>query len=106
MSINLPLTVKIMLDKRSSDAPYVVYCPELDVASCGPTEEKARSMLKDAIEITLREAHKQGTLEKYLEEVGFFKDDKKGVFISPKVSYEPYYFSVPKFLAAKFACLV
>ena len=55
MSISLPLTTKIFLDKRSSDAQYVAYCPELDVASCGPTKEKARFMLSEAIKIVLEE---------------------------------------------------
>lgn len=106
MSIGFPLTVKMMLDGRSSDAPYIAYCPELDVSSCGPTEEKARLMLKQAIGITLNEAAKKGTLEEYMENVGFIRDRKNNVYQSPKVSYEPYYFLVPDFLEKELACLV
>ena len=105
MDLTLPLTVKIMVDKRSADAPYVAYCPELDVTSCGSTKEKARGMLWEAIDIVLEDAHERGTLEEYLSQVGFFKDEKRKVFISPKVSYEPYYLPIPKFLEKKFACL-
>lgn len=106
MTLTLPLTIKIMFDNRSSDAPYVSYCPELDIASCGPTEEKARLMLKEAIEIVLKDAKERGTLDEYLEEVGFLKDKSKKKYIVPKVNYEPYYLSLPKFLEGKFACLV
>lgn len=51
-------TVEISYDKESSDAPFVAYNPELDVASCGPTEEKARENLKEAIEIVLEPIEK------------------------------------------------
>ena len=51
MDISIPMTIKIMVDKRSKDAPFVAYTPELDVVSCGPTEEKARQNLHDAVEI-------------------------------------------------------
>jgi hypothetical protein len=84
----------------------VAYCPELDVASCGKDEEDARRMLKEAIEIVLNDAKERGTLEEYLEEVGFFKDRKEDKFITPKVNYEPYYLPIPSFLENKFACLV
>lgn len=51
----LPLTIKTFVDKSSKDAPYVAYSPEVDVASCGPTEEKARKNLKDAVEAVVEE---------------------------------------------------
>lgn len=70
-----------MVDGRSPDAPYVAYCPELEIASCGKDETDARRMLKEAIDITLEDAHKRGVLEEYLEKVGFFKDIKKDLFI-------------------------
>jgi len=105
MAISLPLTVKIMVDRRSSDAPYVAYCPELDVASCGPTEEKARSMLWETVDIILEDAHERGTLKDYLSQVGFFEDEKRKMFVVPKVSYEPYYLQVPRYLEKKFVCL-
>lgn len=44
-----------MIDRRSSDAPFVAYSPELDVASCGPTEETARQNLHEAVTIVLEE---------------------------------------------------
>jgi predicted RNase H-like HicB family nuclease len=52
------LTVEISYEKESSDAPFIAYSPELDVASCGPTEKKARENLKEAIEIILESTEK------------------------------------------------
>ena len=55
METMLPLTIKIMVDNNSKDAPFVAYSPELEVASCGPTEEKARENLKEVVSIVLEE---------------------------------------------------
>lgn len=76
MQIILPLTVKIMMDKRSKDAPYVAYTAELDVSSCGPTETKARENLHEAAQILLEEINKKGDLATFLEELGFQKINK------------------------------
>ena len=57
----IPLTIKITIDMRSKDAPFVAYTSELDVASCGPTEEKARNNLREAVE-------KKGKLTAFLKE--------------------------------------
>lgn len=65
------MTIKITYDKTSKDAPFVAYSPELDVASCGPTEKKARKNLHEAVEIVLEEAKKKGRLTQLLEELGF-----------------------------------
>jgi predicted RNase H-like HicB family nuclease len=42
----------------------------LDVASCGPTAEKAKKNLKEVIEIQLEETAKLGTLKDFLAEAG------------------------------------
>ncbi len=62
MDVMLPMTIKITDDKRSKDAPFIAYTPELDVASCGPTEEKARANLREAASILLEEIQKKGQL--------------------------------------------
>lgn len=90
MQILLPLTVKIIIDKRSKDAPFVAYTPELDVASCGPTEEKARKNLQEAVAITLEEVKKKGKLNDLLEELGFQKEKQQ--WIPPRVSFESFSF--------------
>lgn len=91
MGINFPLTIKIMYDKRSSDAPFVAYSPELDVASCGKTEEKARQNLHEVVEIFLEEAKKKGKLDDFLKDQGFEK--RKDDWQPPRVSFEPFFFS-------------
>ena len=86
----LPLTIKIMVDNNSKDAPFIAYSPELEVASCGPTEEKARENLKEAVSIVLEEMQKKGKLAELLTELGFQKEKKQ--WIPPRVSFEPFFF--------------
>lgn len=90
MQIMLPLTVKIIKDKRSKDAPFVAYTSELDVASCGPSESKARQNLHEAVEILLEEIDKKGDLKVFLEELGFQKLNK--AWVPPVISFEPFSF--------------
>lgn len=78
--MKLPLTVKVFMDKSSKDAPWVAYNPELDVASCGPTEKKARENLKEALGIVLVGAKKDGNLVDLLKNAGF---TVKGKSIEP-----------------------
>lgn len=91
MDIILPLTIKIMVDKNSKDASFIAYTPEVDVSSCGPTEEKARQNLKQAVKIVLEELHKKGALKGFLQEMGFQKEQNN--WIAPRVSFETYSFS-------------
>ncbi len=84
-----------MVDKRSKDAPFVAYAPELDVTSCGKTEEKARKNLHEAVEIVFEEAEKKGKLSELLENLGFQKEKKS--WIPPRVSFEPFFFPNLKF---------
>lgn len=93
MQILLPLTVKIIVDKRSKDAPFVAYTPELDVASCGLTEEKARKNLQETVTIVLEEVKKKGKLNELLEELGFQKEKQQ--WIPPRVSFESFSFPSP-----------
>lgn len=90
MNVMLPMTVKITLDRHSKDASFVAYTPELDVASCGPTEEKARENLHEAVEIFLEEMQSKGKLEEFLKELGFRKE--KSRWVPPRISFEPFSF--------------
>jgi len=84
------LTIKIMVDKRSKDAPFIAYTPELDISSCGPTEEKARKNLHEAVRILMQDVEDKGKLKEFLMEMGFQK--KKSRWIPPRVSFEPFFF--------------
>src|SRR3989344_5002871 len=84
--MKLPFTVKVFVDESSKDAPWIAYNPELDVASCGPSEKKARQNLKEAIDIVLIGAKKDGNLEDLLKNSGFTVKD--GAIEPPKIVIE------------------
>ena len=86
------MTIKIIFDKSSKDAPFVAYNPELDVSSCGPTEERARKNLHEAVGIVLDEAKRKGKLTRLLAEAGFEKDKK--MWKSPRIIFESFTFPV------------
>ena len=50
---------------------YVSYCPELDIASCGNSVEKAKMNLKEVIQINIEESKKMGTFKELLQDAGF-----------------------------------
>ena len=86
MDIQIPLTIKLMKDKQSQSAPWVAYTPELDVASCGPTQERAKRNLAEAVQIVLKGATKDGNLKDLLLESGF--EISKLEVKPPKVSID------------------
>jgi predicted RNase H-like HicB family nuclease len=62
---------------------YVSYCPELDIASCGQSIEKARKNLREVIMINVEETEKIDTFDKLIKEAGFYKD-QHGVLLLRK----------------------
>ena len=50
---------------------YLAVCPSLDVASQGPTKEKALDNLRDAIRGFLADCFERGRLEEVLQWAGF-----------------------------------
>ncbi len=71
MNIQIPLTIKLTEDKQSKSAPWVAYTPELDVASCGPTVEKAKQNLTEAVQIVLKGATEDGNLKDLVRTIFF-----------------------------------
>ena len=53
---------------------YVAYVPELDVSSCGVTEEEARKNIRDAVLGFLETSADMGTLGEILEEAGYERE--------------------------------
>jgi len=104
MLLSLPLTTKIMSAKESKTAPYVAYCPELDIASAGKDPEDAQRMLDEAVKIVLKDAAKQGQLKEYLANVGYTPSGKK--LIPPKVIFSTHSLLVPQTLERELSCLV
>jgi len=50
---------------------YVAYVPELDLSSCGATDEEARKNIRDAVHGFLETSQKMGTLAEILQEAGY-----------------------------------
>ncbi len=55
---------------------FVAYVPELDVSSCGATDEEARRNIRDAVRGFLETSAEMGTLPEILEEAGYEHDGK------------------------------
>lgn len=66
MDIQIPLAIKLSEDKQSKSTPWIAYNPELDVASCGSTTEKAKKNLLEAVQIVLNGAAEDGNLKDLL----------------------------------------
>lgn len=98
-TLPLPLTVKIIYEPEAKGSEYVAYSPEFEVASCGPTEEKARKNLQEAIELVIEVAADEGTLDDLLETVGF-RAHKKG-WLLPKVTFESFFLPIPEVLKGR-----
>lgn len=56
---------------------FVAYTRELDISSCGGTQERTLENLKETVRLFPGEAEKMGTLDRALEESGFLKQKSK-----------------------------
>lgn len=66
----LSFTVHIFKEGKT----FVAYVPELDVSSCGSTDEEARKNIRDAVNGFLETAGDMGTLDEILEEAGYERE--------------------------------
>jgi predicted RNase H-like HicB family nuclease len=53
---------------------FISYVPELDLSSCGATDEEARRNIRDAIRGFLETSAEMGTLMEILEEAGYERE--------------------------------
>ena len=60
---------------------YASYCPELDLASCGRTNDEARHNLEEAVGIFVEECTRKGTLHELLEEAGYELNGKDEIVL-------------------------
>jgi predicted RNase H-like HicB family nuclease len=77
-TVKLSYTVQVWRE----DDQYVAHALPLDVASSGRTPAKARRALTEAVELFLRTAKKQGSLDQVLEETGYRRGSRG--WTSPK----------------------
>ena len=70
--MNIEYTIQIWKEKEQ----FVAHAMPLDVMSSGPTPEKARHALAEAVDLFLITAAEVGTLTDLLEEAGYEKEQK------------------------------
>ena len=71
--MEIQFTTQIFKEGRA----FVAYTRELDLSSCGGTQQKALQNLKEAVRLFLDEAEKMGTLDQILEEAGYLRRKSK-----------------------------
>ena len=54
---------------------FVAKCPELDFVSQGKSQEEARANLMEVIQIQFEEMMEMGTLDDYLAECGYVREN-------------------------------
>jgi predicted RNase H-like HicB family nuclease len=60
-------------------ATFVAYVPELDISSCGNTNDEARKNIKDAVQGFLETSRDIGSLDWILEEAGYTRNGESWV---------------------------
>ncbi len=73
---------------------YLARCPELDFVSQGTTPDEARQNLLEVIQIQFEEMSALGTLDDYLAEHGYKRDDGILIPSSEMVGLEKSVFQV------------
>ncbi len=66
----IPFTIHIFKEGPT----FVAYVPELDLSSCGATDQEARKNIRDAVSGFLETSAEMGTLPEILEEAGYQRD--------------------------------
>lgn len=77
--MDIQFTTRVFKEGRS----FVAHAIELDVSSCGSTEERAAKSLKEAVRLFLEEAERMGTLNQVLQEAGYVRGRQR--VASPKI---------------------
>ncbi len=66
----VPYTLHIFKEGEA----FVAYVPELDVSTCGSTDDEARKNIRDAVQAFLQTSVEMGTLEEILTEAGYSRE--------------------------------
>jgi predicted RNase H-like HicB family nuclease len=69
---------------------YVAKCPELDFISQGKTREEAKGNLLEVIQIQFEEMGQIGTLDEYLSECGYEKQNNTIIPKTELIGFEKY----------------
>jgi predicted RNase H-like HicB family nuclease len=82
------MDLKVTIEIWQKDRWYVARCPELDFVSQGLTQSEARRNLMELIQIQFEEMTELGTLEDYLLECDYARENGTLVSQSEMVSFE------------------
>ena len=69
---------------------FIAKCPELDFISQGTTREEAKKNLLEVIQIQFQEMNEIGTLNEYLSECGYEKQNNAIVPKIEMIGFEKY----------------
>ncbi len=69
--VRLSFKVNVDVYIAEEEEQWVAYCPMLEVSSYGDSEEEAREMFEEAVEIFIEETARRGTLERELLRMGW-----------------------------------
>ena len=84
------MDINITIEVWQKGKWFIAKCPELDFISQGKTREEAKNNLLEVIQIQFEEMSQIGTLDEYLTECGYEKQNNK---ITPKtemIGFEKY----------------
>jgi predicted RNase H-like HicB family nuclease len=103
VEIKMTLTAKLPIQITKKAKWFVAWCPALDVASQGETEDAARKNIAEALFMFLRSCFERGTLDAVLKECGFESavgQDWESQPVEPDVGQE--YVDIPLHLLSQF----
>lgn len=64
---------------------FVSYAPQIQVASCGKTQDEAKKNLIEAVEGFIEITRNMGTLKDVLTEAGFNKQPRQHYWVAPEI---------------------
>jgi len=84
------MDINIAIEVWQKGEWFVAKCPELDFISQGKTREEAKNNLLEVIQIQFEEMSQIGTLNEYLTECGYEKQNNKIIPKTEMIGFEKY----------------
>ena len=84
------MQINITIEVWQKGKWFVSKCPELDFVSQGKTRDNARKNLLEVIQIQIEEMKEMDTLNDYLAECGYERNDDNIVPLLEMIGFEKY----------------
>jgi predicted RNase H-like HicB family nuclease len=84
------MDISITIEVWQKGKWFIAKCPELDFISQGKTREEAKNNLLEVIQIQFEEMSQIGTLDEYLIECGYEKQNNKIIPKTEMIGFEKY----------------